>query len=68
MNCEIPLGPSQYTQLTESMKLCLTSQKRIAYISVFFCIVDSIVGGSIFEQTAIATLVYKRISHVWNKY
>lgn len=64
MNCEIPLGPSQYTQLTESMKLCLTSQKWIAYISVFFRIVDSIVGGSIFEQTAIATLAYKRISHV----
>lgn len=49
------------------MKLSLTFQKWIAYISVFIYIMDSIVGGLIFEQTTIATLVHKRISYVWNK-
>ena len=67
MNCETPLGPSQYIQLTEFMKLSLTFQKWIAYISVFIYIVDSIVAGLIFEQVIIATLVYQRISYVWNK-
>lgn len=60
MNCEIPLGPSRYIQLTGSMKLCLIFQKWTAYISVFICIVDSIVRGSIFEQTAIAAWVYRK--------